>query len=114
MTYPEEGRAWRDQRGDQFFKCLLCQFWTPPTRTAPRQRPTSRARGIQVGTVGYTPHEPGARRSHPSGCQPSIREAVLGHRRDVTLRYGGIWGLGSWTLCLSPADWVQYAQGAMD
>ena len=61
-----------------------------------------------------TLHEGGARASNPSGCQPSIREAVLGHRRDVTLRYGWIWGLGSWTLCLSPADWVQYAQGAMD
>ena len=63
---------------------------------------------------GNTPHEGGARGLDPSECQPPIREAVLGHRRDVTLRYGWIWGLGSWTLCLSPADWVQYAQGAMD
>ena len=67
-----------------------------------------------MGTAGYTPHEGGARGLDPSGCQPSIREAVLGHQRDVTLRYGWIDGLGSWTLCLSPADWVQYAQGAMD
>ena len=67
-----------------------------------------------MGTAGYTPHAGSARGLDPSGCQPSISEAVLGHRRDVTLRYGWIWGLGSWTLCLSPADWVQYAQGAMD
>ena len=67
-----------------------------------------------MGTVGYTPREGGARGLDPSGCQPSIGEAVLGHRRDVTLRYGRIWGLGSWTLCLSPADWVQHAQGAME
>ena len=89
-------------------------FLDPPARTVPGQRPTSRAGGIQVGTAGYTPHEGSARRLDPSVCQPSIREAVLGHRRDVTLRYGWIWGLGSCTLCLSPADWVPYAQGAMD
>ena len=47
-----------------------------------------------MGTAGYTPHEGGARGLDPSGCQPSIREAVLGQRRDVTLRYGWIWGLG--------------------
>ena len=27
-------------------------------------------------TAGYTPHEGGARGLDPSGCQPSIREAV--------------------------------------
>ena len=42
--------------------------------------------GIQVGTAGLTPHEGGARWLDPSGCQPSIRGAVLGHRRDITLR----------------------------
>ena len=70
--------------------------------------------GSDLGTAGYTPHEGGARGLDRSGCQPSIREAVLGHRRDVNLRYDWIWGLGSWTLCLSPADWVQCAQGAME
>ena len=96
------------------FQVFLCHFVEPPARTVLGQQPTSRAGGIQVGTAGYTPHEGSARGLDPSGCQPSIREAVLVHRRDVTLRYGWIWALGSWTLCLSPADWVQYAQGAMD
>ena len=114
MTDPDEGRAWRTNRGDQFFGCFLCLFLDPPARTVPRQRPTSRAGEIQVGTARYTMHEGGARGLDPSGCQPAIREAVLGHRRHVTLKYGWIWGLGSWTPCLSPADWVQYAQGAMD
>ena len=82
----------------------------PPARTVPKQRPTSRAGGIQVGTAGYAPQEGGARGLDPSGCQPPIRGAVWGHRRDVTMKYGWIWGLGSWTLCLSPADW----EGAMD
>ena len=67
-----------------------------------------------MGTAGYTPHEGGTRGLDPSECQTSIREAVLGHRRHITLRYGWIWGLGSWTLCLSPADWVKYAEVAMD
>ena len=67
-----------------------------------------------MGTAEYTPHEGGARGLDPSGCQPSIRKEALGHRRDVILRYGWIWGLGSCTLCLSPADWVKYAQDAMD
>ena len=67
-----------------------------------------------MGTAVYTPHEGSARGLDPSGCQPPIKEAMLEHQRDVTLRYGLIWGLGSWALCFSPADWVQYAQGAMD
>ena len=67
-----------------------------------------------MDTAEYTPQKGSAKGLDPSGCQPSIKEAVLGHRRDVTLRYAWIWGLGSWTLCLSPADSVQYAQGAMD
>ena len=50
----------------------------------------SRAEGTQVGTAGYTPHEGGARGLDPSGCEPWKTEAVLGHRRDVTLRYGWI------------------------
>ena len=29
MTHPQEGGAWGAQRGDQFFRCFLCQFWTP-------------------------------------------------------------------------------------
>ena len=28
MTDPEEGRAWRAQRGDLFFRFFLCQFRT--------------------------------------------------------------------------------------
>ena len=73
-----------------------------------------------MGMAGYTPHEGGPRGLDPSGCQPSIREAVLGHRRDVTLRYGWIWGLGyalalligynmprvPWTECHGPTDWA--------
>ena len=113
MTDPEEGRAWRAQRGDQFLRFLLCQFWTPCKDSTQAATYESRRRNTG-GYGGIYPHEGGARGLDPSGCQPSIREAVLGHRRDVTLRYGWIWGLGSWTLCLSPADWVQYAQGAMD
>ena len=96
------------------FQVFFMPILGPPARTVPRQRPTSCAGEIQVGTAGYTQQEGGARGLHPSGYQHSIGEAVLGHRRDVTLRYGWIWGLGSWILCLTPADWVPYAQGAMD
>ena len=96
------------------FQVFFMPTLDPLARTVPKQQPPSCAGGIQVGTAGYTPHEGGARGLDPLGCQPPIREAALGHRRDVTLRYGWIWGLGSWTLCFSPAHCVQYAQGAMD
>ena len=96
------------------FQVFFMPIFRTPRKDSTQAATSSRAEGTQVGTAGYTPHEGGARGLDPSGCQPSIREAVLGHRRDVTLKYGWIWGLGSWTLCLSPADWVQYAQGAMD
>ena len=96
------------------FHVFFMQFLNPLARTVPRQQPTSRAKGRQVGTAGYTPWEGGARWLDPLGCQSFIRKAVLGHQRDITLRYGWIWGLGSWTLCLRPADWIQYTQAAMD
>ena len=68
------------------FQLFFMPFLDPSARTVPRQRPTSHTEGIQVGNAGYTPQRGGARGLDPLGCQPSIREAVLGHQRDITLR----------------------------
>ena len=93
MTDPEEGRAWCAQRGDQYFRCFQCHLLDPPERTVPRQQPTSRARGIQAGTAGYTPHEGGPRGLDPSGWQPSIKGGGVGTPEG---RYPEVWlDLGS-------------------
>ena len=82
------------QAGGPVFQLSLCIFCPPPpAKTVPRQRTTSRAEEIQVGTAGHTANEGSARGLDPSACQPSIRDAVLVHQRGVTLRYGWIWGL---------------------
>ena len=49
MTDPEEGRAWRAKRGDQFFRFFLSQFWTP--RKDSTQAATYESR--QRNTGGY-------------------------------------------------------------
>ena len=94
------------------FQVLFMPFVDPPERTVTRQQPTSRTEGIGMGTAGYTPHKGGTRGLDTSGRQPFIREAVLRQCRDITRRYGWVWVPGSRTLCLGPADWILYAQGA--
>ena len=75
------------------FQVFFMRVLDPPARTIPRQRPTSRARGIQVGTAGYIPHEGGTRGLDPSGCQPSIEGGSVGTPEG---RYPDVWlDLGS-------------------
>ena len=50
MTDPEEGRAWRAQRGDQFFRFFLCQFRTP--RKDSTQAATYESRRRNTGAYG--------------------------------------------------------------
>ena len=50
MIDPEEGRAWRAQRGDQFFRFFLCQFWTP--RKDSTQAATYESRRRNTGGYG--------------------------------------------------------------